>query len=187
VAQSAPSHNCVLHQCAVGNVITSSARAGRQIDSFALDRGLVLSIRPLEEQVGTSVMRARLVAQLAGFFGGLGVLLAGLGLYGVTSHSVGLRHAEIGIRLAIGAAPFGILRLVLSRVAVLVMSGVVLGLAASLWLSNLVATLLFGIGPNDLGTLPTAVLVLGAVGGIAGWIPASRASRVDPSTVLKST
>lgn len=184
-----PLHPTTVFSISVRSATSSPAQLAADVRStlLALDSGLVLSIRPLDNQVGTSVIQERLLAQLSAFFGGLGVLLAGLGLYGVTSHAVGLRRAEIGIRLAIGAAPSGIIRLVLSRVAILLMAGVVAGLVASLWLSNLVAKLLYGIEPDDWGTLLTAALVLGVVGGLAGWIPARRASRVDPSTVLKST
>jgi putative ABC transport system permease protein len=132
-------------------------------------------------------MQERLVAQLSGFFSGLGLLLAGLGLYGVTWHWISVRRAEIGIRVAVGAAPVQVIRLVMSRVALLLSIGVIAGIVASLWLSKFVVTLLYGIEPYDWATLLTAMLILGVVGGVAGWLPARRASQIDPSEVLRST
>jgi predicted permease len=184
-----PLHPTTVFSLSVRSAASSPALLAPDVRStlLALDGGLVLSIRPLDAQVGTSLIQERLLAQLSAFFGGLGVLLAGIGLYGVTSHAVGLRRAEFGIRLAIGASPSGIVRLVLSRVAILMTAGVVIGVITSRWLSTLVAGLLYGIEPNDWSAVLTAVLALGAIGGLAGWIPARRAARVDPSTALKST
>ena len=183
-----------LHPTTVFSISARSANSspaliapGIRSTLLALDDRLVLSIRPLGDQVGRSMTQERLLAQLSTFFGSLGVLLAGLGLYGVTSHAVSRRRAEIGIRLAIGAAPCGIIRLVLSRVAVLVTAGAVVGIVVSRWLANSIAPLLYGVEPNDWKTLLTAVLVLGIAGGLAAWVPARRASRLDPSIVLKST
>jgi ABC-type antimicrobial peptide transport system permease subunit len=121
---------------------------------------------------------------LAGFFGALALLLAGLGLYGVTSYAVTQRRTEIGIRMALGAAPAGVIRLVLGRVTLLVGIGVVVGAGVSLWASPLVATLLYGVQPRDPVTLVGAVLVLGTVGAVAGC-PAYRASRIDPAESLR--
>lgn len=145
-----PLHPTTVFSISVRSALSSPAQLAPEVRSalLALDSDLVLSIRPLDDQVGASVTQERLLAQLSAFFGGLGIVLAGLGLYGVTSHAVGLRRAEIGIRLAIGAAPSGIIRLVLSCVAVLLIAGLVAGLVASLWLSNLVAPLLYGIEPG---------------------------------------
>lgn len=184
-----PLHPTTVFSISVRSAASSPALLAPDVRStlLALDSGLVLSMRPLDAQVGTSLIQERLLAQLSAFFGGLGTLLAGIGLYGVTSHSVGLRRAEFGIRLAIGASPSGIVRLVLSRVAILMTAGVAIGVIASHWLSKLVATLLYGIGPDDWSALLTAVLALAAIGGLAAWIPARRAARVNPSIVLKST
>ena len=124
---------------------------------------------------------------LSGFFGGLALLLAGLGLYGVTSYAVSRRRTEIGIRLALGAAPGGVIRLVLRRVALLVGAGVIVGAGVSVWASQFVATLLYGMQPRDPVTLIGAASVLVAVGTLAGWLPARRASRIDPAEVLRET
>lgn len=121
------------------------------------------------------------------FFGVLALLLAGLGLYGVTAYSVSRRRSEIGIRLALGASPASVVRLVVSRVALLVGIGAVAGIAASLWLSRFVATLLYELEPRDPATLLGAVVVLVAVGLAAGALPATRAARIDPAVVLRES
>ena len=123
---------------------------------------------------------------LSGFLGALALLLAGLGLYGVMSYAVSRRRFELGIRLALGSAPGAVVRLVLARVGVLVGAGVVAGAAASLWLSRFVAPLLYGLQPRDPVTLTVAALTLAAVGALAAWLPARRASRIDPAEVLRS-
>jgi predicted permease len=151
-----------------------------------VDQDLALTFRPLSDYVNASVAQERMVAMLSGFFGVLGLLLAGLGLYGLTSYSVALRKTEIGIRLALGAAPAGVMRLVLSHVALLIAAGVVAGAIASLWASKFVSALLFGLEARDPSTFAAAGAVLVVVGVIAGWLPARRASQTDPAIVLRS-
>ena len=154
---------------------------------------LALTFRPLEEQVNASLIQERLVAMLAGFFGALALLLAGLGLYGVTSYAVSRRRSELGIRMALGAAPGSVVRIVLQRVALLVLCGLATGtaLAAGFILfgerfgSASVASLLYGIELRDPMTFAAAALVLAMIGGLAGWIPARRAARIDPAVVLR--
>jgi putative ABC transport system permease protein len=146
---------------------------------------IAITFRPLSDQVNSALTQERIVAMVSGFFGALALLLSALGLYGVTSYAVSRRRTEIGIRMALGAAPAGVIRLVLRRVVMLVGLGVVLGSAVSLWAAHLVSTLLFGLQPRDPMTLAGAVAVLGAIGAIAGWLPARRASRIDPARVLR--
>jgi putative ABC transport system permease protein len=146
---------------------------------------IAITFRLLSEQVNASLVQERIVAMLSGFFGALALLLAGLGLYGVTTYAVGRRRTEIGIRMALGAAPAGVVRMVLKRVAILVALGILVGAGVSLWASRFVATLLYGLQPRDPATLVLAALVLSAIGGLAGWIPARRAARVDPARVLR--
>jgi putative ABC transport system permease protein len=146
---------------------------------------LAVTFRPLASLVNASLTQERVVATLSGFFGGLALLLAGLGLYGVTSYAVSRRRSEIGIRLALGAAPGGVVRLVLARVALLVGAGVIAGVLVSLWAARFVEALLFGLTPRDPMTLVAAALILAVVGALAGWIPARRASRIDPAQVLR--
>ena len=146
---------------------------------------LAVTVHPLTKQIDDSLAQERVVAMLAGFFGALALLLAGLGLYGVTSYAVSRRRTEIGIRMALGAAPASVVRLVLSRVTLLVGIGVLVGAGVSVWASKFVATLLYGLEPRDPVTLVAAALVLGTVGAAAGWLPAHRASRIDPAEVLR--
>ena len=151
----------------------------------SVDADLALTFRPLEDQVRNSLAQERVVAMLSGFFGALALLLAALGLYGVTAYTVGRRKAEIGIRMALGARPAAVLTMVLRRVAFLVLAGVIVGTAASLWAARLVSTLLFGLEPRDPATLMSAALALTVIGGLAGWLPARRAARIDPVEVLR--
>ena len=119
------------------------------------------------------------------FFGGLALLLAALGLYGVTAYAVSRRRTEIGIRMALGAAPSGVTRLMLWRVAWLVAIGVATGAAISLWASKFISTLLYGLEPRDPATFAGAALLLALIGLVAGWLPARRAARIDPTVVLR--
>jgi predicted permease len=151
----------------------------------AVDLDLAFNFRRLAEQVNASLAQERIVALLSGFFGALALLLAGLGLYGVTAYAVSRRRTEIGIRMALGAEPAGVVRLVLSRVSVLVGLGVIVGAGLSWWASTFVTTLLYGLEPHDPVTLVGAAGILAAVGAFAGWLPAWRASRIDPAEVLR--
>jgi predicted permease len=146
---------------------------------------MVVTFRSLTDQVGSTLAQERIVAMLSGFFGTLALLLAALGLYGVTSYAVSRRRTEIGIRAALGASRGGLVRLVLSRVATLVAAGVVIGAGLSMWASKFVAALLYGLEPRDPATLAGAAIVLAAVGAAAGGLPAYRASRIDPAEVLR--
>jgi putative ABC transport system permease protein len=146
-----------------------------------------LKARPIGDEVRDTLAQDRIVAELSGFFGGLALLLAGLGLYGVTSYTVTRRRAELGIRMALGAAPAMVIRLVLARVSELVATGVALGAALALGAARFVTALLYGLEPRDPATLVGAVITLAAVGALAGWLPAYRASRIDPAEVLRES
>jgi len=122
-----------------------------------------LTFFTLASQVDASLVQERLLARLSTFFGGLALLLASLGLYGVTAYSVNRRRGEIGIRMALGANAPAIVRLILSRVGVLVALGVVIGTSASIWASRFVESLLYGFERSDPATFAAAALVLGLV------------------------
>jgi putative ABC transport system permease protein len=148
---------------------------------------LAITVHPLTRQIDDALARERVVAMLGGFFGAMALLLAGLGLYGVTSYAVSRRRTEIGIRMALGAAPAGVVRLVLSRVTLLVGIGVAIGASVSIWAAKLVATLVYGLEPRDPLTVIGAAVVLSMVGALAGWLPARRAARIDPAQVLRES
>jgi predicted lysophospholipase L1 biosynthesis ABC-type transport system permease subunit len=150
-----------------------------------VDPKATLTFRTLEDQVAATLTQEKLVARLSLFFGGLALLLAALGLYGVTSYSVSRRRAEIGIRIALGADASGVVRLVLKRVAWLVAIGVVGGTALSLWASRFATTLLFGLEARDPMTFAGAAAMLMGIGLVAGWLPARRAARIDPTVILR--
>jgi predicted permease len=161
----------------------------RSIASAVRDVNADLSttFRPLDDYVNASVARERIIAMLAGFFGGLALLLASLGLFGLTSYTVERRRTEIGIRMALGAAPSGVIGLMLSGTAGLVAIGIVLGGTLSLWAARFVGALLYQVEARDPVTLVSAAATLAAIAGIAAAVPAYRASRIDPASVLRES
>src|SRR5207253_1601006 len=107
------------------------------------------------------------------------------GLYGVTAYAVTRRRTEIGVRMALGAAPASVVGMVLRRVGLLVACGTAIGTGVSLWAAQLLTALLYGLQPRDPATLAGAAAILAVVGAVAGTVPAWRASRVDPGSVLR--
>lgn len=140
---------------------------------------------PLSDFVNRSLVQQTLVARLGTFFGLLALLLACVGLYGVMSYGVARRTNEIGIRMALGARGLSVLWLVLREALLLVAIGLVIGVGASLALTKTAASLLYELKPNDPLTIALATLLLATVAGVAGYLPARRASRVDPMTALR--
>jgi putative ABC transport system permease protein len=149
------------------------------------DPAIAFTFGTFDQLVEATVTQERLIALVSAFFGGLALLLAAVGLYGVVAHAVRVRQREIGLRIALGAGPSSILRLVFERVGVLIAAGLALGLAGSLWAARFVETLLFQLAPRDPVTFGGAAAVLVAVGVVAAWLPARRAARLDPVTVLR--
>ena len=149
------------------------------------DPTIAFTFGTFDQLVEATVTQERLIALVSAFFGGLALLLAAVGLYGVVAHTVRARQREIGLRIALGAAPSSILRLVFKRVGLLIAAGLALGLAGSLWAARLVEALLFHLEPRDPVTFGVAAAVLVAVGVLAAWLPAHRAARLDPVTVLR--
>jgi predicted permease len=141
--------------------------------------------RTVDQFIDARITQERLIAMLSSFFGGLAVLLAGIGLYGIVAQAVRARQSEIGLRLALGARPAGIVRLVLRRVGVLVAVGLALGLAGSLWAAQFVRPLLFQVDARDPAAFVGAASVLVAAGVLATWLPARRGARLDPAAVLR--
>jgi putative ABC transport system permease protein len=151
----------------------------------SVDPKLAFSFRDYTDQVRATLVQERLVAMLSGFFGLLAMLLAALGLYGVTSYSVTRRRPEIAVRMALGATSGGLVRLVLRRVVTLIVLGTGIGIALTLWAAKFVGALLFHVDGRDPFTICGAAAVLAAVGLTAGWIPARKASKLDPTAALR--
>ena len=124
---------------------------------------------------------------LLSVFAGVSLLLALIGVYGVMSYTVAQHTREIGIRMALGAQPGSILRLIIGRGFVLVSTGVVVGVLASFGLTRFIENMLFGVTPTDPLTFAMIVILLGFVALLACLIPATRALRVDPIVVLRHT
>jgi putative ABC transport system permease protein len=150
-----------------------------------VNRDVSLQFKSLAVQVDESLARERLLATLCGFFGALALLLAMIGLYGVMSYNVARRRNEIGIRMALGAEQSRVLRMVLREVAILIAAGLAIGLGAAIGTTRFVESFLYGMKPNDPWTLCSAAIVLALVAAIAGFLPARRASRLDPMTALR--
>ena len=166
-----------------------AATLGRAItrEAQALDPDLpVFGVRALADLVDQSIGQRRLAMQLLGVFAGAAVLLAAIGLYGVMSYYVGLRRKELGVRLAVGATPFALGRMVLARGAGMSAVGIGLGLVAAGALSRVLQTLLFGLTPLDGQTYAASALLLGLVGVVACWAPARRAAATDPMRTLRA-
>jgi predicted permease len=152
-----------------------------------LDANLpVFDVKSMETQVAESLFVERMVAALSVAFGGIATLLAAIGLYGVMSYAVARRTREIGIRMALGAEPRGVLWLVLKEVALLSVVGVTAGLLTAFFAARRVESQLFGLAPNDPVTLGSAVALLLTVALIAGFVPARRATRIDPLLALRT-
>ena len=145
----------------------------------------VSGILSMDEVVSTSVAQPRIIMQFVGIFAGLALLLAAVGIYAVMAYSVTQRRQEMGIRMALGAQPRHILQLVLGHGMGLTLLGVVLGIAASFGLTRLLASLLFGTGATDPLAFSVATVLLAATALLACYVPARRATRLDPMLALR--
>jgi predicted permease len=150
------------------------------------DAGLpVPEIKPVELRIDESLYTTRLVAVLSTAFGILATLLAAIGLYGVIAFAVARRTGEIGVRMALGALPADVVRMVLLDAGRMVAAGIVIGLAAAFVLSRYVESQLFGVPAADLVVYAAAAGTLAAVAALAAFVPARRASRIDPVSALR--
>jgi ABC-type antimicrobial peptide transport system permease subunit len=151
----------------------------------AVSPSIITQFETMETQVRDSLLRERLMATLSGLFGGLAALLATIGLYGVMSYMVARRKNEIGIRMALGADRAHVIRMVLREAATLLAAGVAAGLVMAVLAARTATTLLFGLQPGDPATLATAAGGLVLVAMLASYLPALRASRLEPTEALR--
>jgi putative ABC transport system permease protein len=146
----------------------------------------IYNIQTMEQAVSESVAQPRFYTVLLTGFAGLALLLAALGIYGVVSYSVSQRTRELGIRIALGATQDRVVRLVISQGMSLTLVGVAVGLVGAYWLVHLLATLLYGVSATDAATFTGVAVVLLGVASLASYLPARRASRVDPVVAMRA-
>jgi ABC-type antimicrobial peptide transport system permease subunit len=139
----------------------------------------------MEKTVADSISSKRFTMTLLGVFALLALLLASIGIYGVLSYMVGQRTKEIGVRMALGAQKFDVLRMVLKDGARMTLVGIVLGLVGSLGLTRLIRSMLYGVKPNDPLTFISVAALLCAIAMLACYIPARKAMQVDPIEALR--
>jgi predicted permease len=151
-----------------------------------IDRTLpVLVIRTLNQQIDVRLITQRLIAELSAFFGGVALLMAAIGLYGVMSYSMSRRTSEIGIRMALGASETSVIWMVLRETLWLVGIGVAIGLPCAIGAGRLLGNRLFGLTAADPATIATAIMIILGATVLAGFVPARRASRIDPMNALR--
>jgi putative ABC transport system permease protein len=165
----------------LANMTSEIRRAMAEVDATLP----LTDLRPMQEVISASVSRPRFLTLLLSIFAGVALALAAVGTYGVMSYSVEERRQEIGVRMALGAESGKVLRMVLGQGVIVAAIGLVAGVAGAFALTRLLSSLLFDIAPRDTATFVAAPAVLAAVAIAACWIPAWRATRVDPAIVLR--
>ncbi len=172
----------------VRSTVEPSSLAGsvRQVVN-EVDKSVPVSeVKTMEHVVSESITQPRFNLFLLGLFGTVAMLLSAAGIYGVTAYTVTQRTHELGIRLALGAQVSDVLKMILGQGMAVIGVGLVLGLVAAFWLMRLLRSLLFGVGENDLATFAAITLVLLIVALVACYIPARRATKVDPLEALRA-
>ncbi len=159
-----------------GSIASEVRKVLRQFDANLP----ILSIRTVNQQIERRLVTQRLVANLAAFFAGLSLLMAAIGLYGVMSYSTTRRTNEIGIRMALGASATGVMRMVLGEAVWVVAIGMAIGLPCGLAAARIISSRLNGVTAADPVSIATAILIVLASALLAGYVPAHRASRIDP-------
>jgi ABC-type antimicrobial peptide transport system permease subunit len=150
-----------------------------------MNPGIDLEFKVFKTQIHNSLLQDELMATLSGFFGFLAALLAAIGLYGVISYMVVQRTREIGIRMAIGADRAAVVRMILREAGMLTVAGLVIGTGLALGAAQAAKSLLYGLKPRDPLTLIIAIVTLSAVAALASFLPAYRASKLDPLEALR--
>ncbi len=151
----------------------------------SLGHEYISSIKTIRQNIDRSILQERVTAMLSAFFGGLALLLAAIGVYGLMAYAVTQRTREIGIRMTLGAKRLGVLKMVLRETVVLMSAGVGIGLPCAFAATRLIDHMLYGVSPNDPVTVACVVGALLAVGVLAAYLPARRAMRIDPMVALR--
>jgi predicted permease len=160
---------------------------GVQTVVSSLDTGMpMFDVKTFEQHIGLSLFLQRMAATLLSIFGLLAVSLAALGLYGVMAYSVSQRTRELGIRISVGARRGDVIRLILGQTLVLAAIGIAGGLVTAIAVTRFAANLLYGVGPADPATFTLVAVLLVLVSLAAGYVPARRATRIDPMIALRS-
>jgi predicted permease len=179
---SPPSMNVVMRTTLPPATLSGTIeRVVRELDAAVP----VVRLRDMDSVFAESISRPRLLAQLLGAFAGLALLLAAIGTYGVLSYMVTERRREIGIRVALGATRSHVLTQIMKQGLQVTAIGAAIGLAGALAVNRLIASLLFGVQPTDIVTIAFVIATITAVAVVASWLPAWRASRLDPNVVLR--
>jgi len=177
-----PSMNVVMRTTLPSTALSETVqRVVREVDAGVP----VVRLRDMDSVFAESIRRPRFLAQLLGAFAALALVLAAIGTYGVLSYTVTERRREIGIRLALGAARSHVLTQIVKQGLYVAALGATIGLAGALGVTRLMVSLLFGVQPTDLVTMVVVVATMAAVAMVASWLPAWRASRLDPNVVLR--
>jgi putative ABC transport system permease protein len=164
---------------------TSVAASVRQVAAEVDKSAAVSDVKTMEHIVNEAVTQPRFNVFLLGLFSGIALLLSAAGIYGVTAYSVTQRTHEFGIRMALGAQVGDVLRMILKQGMLLISIGIAVGLVASFALTRLLRTLLYGVSVTDPGTFVAITLLLTFVALLACYLPARRATKVDPLTALR--
>jgi len=152
----------------------------------AIDPRIAFHFHDFEQEIRYSIRQEHLMALLCGFFAALATILATIGVYGVMAYAAAQRNSEIGIRLALGADRRAIVRMMLGDAATVLAAGLAIGLAVCPLVMKTADALLFGLQANDRGTLALAVAALSIALAVSSYLPARRASEVDPVTALRA-
>jgi predicted permease len=180
-SEAEPFLQVILHSSTPTSAVTAAATQVIR----DLNPSISIQYQTMGQLMGDSLVSERLMATLSGFFGGLAMLIATIGLYGVMSYMVARRRMEIGIRMALGAERGAVVRMVVGDAARLLALGLVVGVVLSIWGARSARSLLYGLEPWDPVTLAMAVSALGVVALFASWLPADRASRAAPTVALR--
>ncbi len=179
---SPPSMNVVIRTTLRAAALSATIeRVVREVDAAVP----IVRLRDMDSVFADSIRRPRLLAQLLGAFAGLALLLAAIGTYGVLSYMVTERRREIGIRVALGATRTDVLAHIMRQGLQVTALGVMVGVAGALAVNRLIASMLFGVQPTDTVTIACVIAAITAIAMLASWLPAWRASRVDPNVVLR--